>query len=188
MTGSESSLSARRTLVTGGARSGKSSFAESCLLACEQVDYVATSARRADDAEWEARIAAHVARRPASWRTLETTDLVGVLGESSEAPVLIDCLGVWLTRAFDDADAWGETSQIHPDVLRRIDDVAAAFAATSRHVIAVTNEVGSGVVPAYPAGRQFRDALGILNARVAAACDALYLCVCGVPLQIKGPQ
>ena len=99
-------------LVLGGARSGKSTWAEQQLEGCEDVEYVATSIVDPDDAEWVERVALHRARRPAGWRTTETVDLPAVLGADDPAPVLLDCLAVWLDRvlfesgAWDDAEGW----------------------------------------------------------------------------------
>nr|NLI48903.1 bifunctional adenosylcobinamide kinase/adenosylcobinamide-phosphate guanylyltransferase [Propionibacterium sp.] len=191
-----------RRLIIGGARSGKSHFAES-LLAAARVDYVATSQRRPDDPEWAERIAAHVARRPAHWATLETADLEGVLAAASDAAVLVDCLTVWLARVLDEEGCWpdapGEGWVAPPprrnpgtppaEALRaRVAGLAAAVASTRREVVLVTNEVGQGVVPASAAGRLFRDELGILNIAVAAACDEVWLVTAGIPTKIKGER
>ena len=97
-----------RTLVLGGARSGKSIHAEALVMPATTVDYVATSAVDPEDAEWVERIALHQARRPAHWRTIETADVAEVLGRDDEAVVLVDCLGVWLTRAMDECGIWDE--------------------------------------------------------------------------------
>lgn len=176
-----------RTLVTGGARSGKSVLAESMLATDEVVDYVATSQPPSqDDPEWAERIRIHRARRPASWRTIETTDLAAVLKAADAAPVLIDCLGVWLARILDDAGAWQGEPGWQDRLARAVDLLVESLTATSRRVVLVTNEVGSGVVPATESGRLFRDELGRLNARVAAACDTVWLCTAGIPLQLKG--
>ncbi len=86
----------RRVLVLGGARSGKSTYAERLLAVEPAVDYVATSGERPDDPDWVQRVAEHRARRPATWRTLETTDIEGVLATPGP-PVLVDCLALWLT-------------------------------------------------------------------------------------------
>lgn len=178
-----------RTFVIGGARSGKSRFAEG-LLAGGEADYVATSERRPDDAEWAARIAAHVARRPGAWRTIETLDLPGVLARDAAVPVLVDCLTVWLTRVMDECGCWPELPGFDPDaaparLAARIDALVAAVEDTPRDVVLVSNEVGQGVVPATASGRLFRDQMGILNARVAATCDAAWLLVAGLPVRVK---
>ena len=103
-----------KTLVIGGARSGKSAAAESALADASDVTYVATGYPADHDAEWAARVARHLAHRPASWTTVETLDLAGVLAEPG-GPVLVDCLTLWLTRILDRADAWESGASIEPD-------------------------------------------------------------------------
>ncbi|MHB1010492.1 MAG: bifunctional adenosylcobinamide kinase/adenosylcobinamide-phosphate guanylyltransferase [Propionibacteriaceae bacterium] len=178
-----------RRLVIGGARSGKSRYAEGMLRDAGVVDYVATSARRPEDAEWGARVAAHVGRRPAAWRTVETLDLPSVLGRQDPAPVLIDCLTVWLSRVLDECGAWPELPGYSEDAAERlhvrVDELVEAVRSTGRDVTFVTNEVGQGVVPASLSGRLFRDEMGILNARVADACDEAWLLVAGLPVRLK---
>ncbi|RLP06869.1 bifunctional adenosylcobinamide kinase/adenosylcobinamide-phosphate guanylyltransferase [Propionibacterium australiense] len=173
----------RRTLVTGGARSGKSSYAESLLAAAPVVDYVATSERNEDDPEWMARIAAHVARRPAGWHTIETLDVAAVLAADGP-PVLVDCLSVWLTRVLDEAGFWTDRETAEPAVRARVGELAAALETSRRTVVLVTNEVGSGIVPAGAGSRGFRDWLGILNATIADRCDRVVLCVAGRALDL----
>lgn len=175
-------------LVIGGARSGKSRFAESLLAGAPAVEYVATSDPRADDAEWVERVAVHVARRPPTWSTTETLDLPAVLARADAMPVLVDCLTVWLTRVMDAAGAWRELPGHDPDaaaaVEARVVDLVAALRGTGREVVMVTNEVGQGIVPATASGRLFRDTMGVLNARVAAVCDEVWLVVAGLPLRL----
>ncbi len=168
-------------LVLGGARSGKSSWAESQFKDRKAVDYVATSLVPEDDQEWSARVDLHRSRRPAGWRTVETLDIPAVLREDSEAPVLVDCLALWLARVLDDVDAWeAKEDQWRPALGRHIDELVNAIRETRREVVLVSNEVGSGVVPGTASGRLYRDELGRLNAGVGAACDELWLCVGGV--------
>lgn len=161
-----------RTLVLGGARSGKSREAERLLAGDAEVLYVATARDRPDDAEWAARVAAHRARRPAGWTTVETRDVAGVL-RAADRPVLVDCLSLWLadTLEHDERDA-------------RVEDLLAAWRSVRVPVVAVSNEVGSGVVPATASGRTFRDELGRLNARVAAASERTLLVVAGKVLAL----
>ncbi|MFH8927779.1 bifunctional adenosylcobinamide kinase/adenosylcobinamide-phosphate guanylyltransferase [Streptomyces pristinaespiralis] len=178
----------RRTLVTGGARSGKSLEAERRLEAFPDVLYVATGGSRDGDAEWAARVHAHRERRPGSWRTAETCDLVPLLAEEGP-PVLIDCLSLWLTDAMDKAGAWDDERWAAEGerVLReRVGELVAAVRVTARTVVAVTNEVGSGVVPATASGRRFRDELGRLNAAFAAECEHVLLVVAGQALVLRG--
>ncbi|MGW2564282.1 bifunctional adenosylcobinamide kinase/adenosylcobinamide-phosphate guanylyltransferase [Streptomyces sp. NPDC001514] len=178
----------RRTLVTGGARSGKSLEAERRLESFPDVVYVATSGSRADDPEWAARVAAHRDRRPHSWRTVETCDLVPLLAEDGP-PLLIDCLALWLTDAMDRVGAWDDElweATGREALHRRTAELVAALRTTRRTVVAVTNEVGSGVVPATASGRRFRDELGRLNAAFATECEHLLLVVSGQALRLRG--
>ncbi|MGW7355837.1 bifunctional adenosylcobinamide kinase/adenosylcobinamide-phosphate guanylyltransferase [Streptomyces sp. NPDC054802] len=178
----------RRTLVTGGARSGKSLEAERRLDAFPDVLYVATGGGRDGDPEWTARVAAHRERRPGSWRTAETCDLVPVLTEDGP-PVLIDCLSLWLTDAMDKAGAWDDerwAAEGERALRERVGELLSAVRATPRTVVAVTNEVGSGVVPATASGRRFRDELGRLNSAFAAECEHVLLVVAGQALVLRG--
>ena len=177
----------RRRLVLGGARSGKSATAERLLAAEPEVCYVATSSEATDDQEWLARIAAHRARRPASWSTIATTSLAELLRSrnSDEPPLLIDCLTVWLSRVIDETGLWSAADEFAvktADVAlaATIDDFVEAWRTTQARVVAVSNEVGSGVVPEHRSGRRFRDELGALNARIAAVSDDVLLVTAGV--------
>jgi adenosylcobinamide kinase/adenosylcobinamide-phosphate guanylyltransferase len=161
-----------RVLVLGGSRSGKSGFAESLLAGEAAVEYVATAAQRADDAEWTDRIAAHRARRPAHWQTVESSDVAAVLRRAGP-PVLVDSITLWVAAALDNA------------LEASVDDLCAAWVDTPRRAVAVSDEVGSGVVPQTAAGRRFRDALGALNQRLAAAADEVHLVVAGIPLRLR---
>ena len=174
-----------RILVTGGVRSGKSTHAEA-LIGDEPATYVAPgpSPDVETDPDWAARIAAHRARRPASWSTLETQDLASVAREATD-PVLIDCLGTWLTALVDAAGAWDQDSDaVHALVLAQADALAEALRSCAQDVVVVTNEVGLGVVPEHRSGRLFRDLLGLVNQRVAAACDEVHLVVAGRVLRL----
>ncbi|MEV6027081.1 bifunctional adenosylcobinamide kinase/adenosylcobinamide-phosphate guanylyltransferase [Streptomyces sp. NPDC052036] len=178
----------RRTLVLGGARSGKSVEAERRLEAFPDVLYVATGGTRSGDTEWAARVAAHRERRPGSWHTTETCDLVPLLKEEGP-PLLIDCLSLWLTDAMDAVDAWddAEWASGGERALRtRVEELAAAVRETRRTVVAVSNEVGSGIVPATASGRRYRDELGRLNAAFAAQCEHVLLVVAGQALTLRG--
>jgi adenosylcobinamide kinase/adenosylcobinamide-phosphate guanylyltransferase len=186
---------ARRRLVLGGARSGKSHEAERRLLAEPSVTYVATGGARADDPEWTARVAAHRARRPAGWTTLETLDVADLLRTAAPGdPVLVDCLALWLAGHLERTRTWesdpGTPAYAESLALahRAIDDLVAAVARTSAHVVLVSNEVGSGVVPEHASGRLYRDLLGTLNARVAAVCDDVDLVVAGRAITLTTTQ
>lgn len=178
----------RRTLVLGGARSGKSVEAERRLESFPGVVYVATGGAREGDAEWAQRVGLHRERRPAGWRTVESCELAPLLAEEDGAPLLIDCLALWLTDAMDRAGAWDdeEWDRKGRRVLReRTAELVAAVRATRRRVVLVSNEVGSGIVPATASGRRFRDELGRLNSAVAGECEHVLLVVAGQPLVLK---
>ncbi len=176
-----------RVLVLGGARSGKSVTAEGMLAGFDRVDYVATGTP-ADpaDPQWAARLRAHQQRRPANWSTLETLDLEGILAApGAPAPVLIDCLSTWLAGVMDRCGLWQDRPGADGELAQRIDGLLAAWQRTQRHVVAVSNEVGSGVVPATVSGVRFRDELGVLNARVAAQSHEVWLCTAGIPQRLR---
>lgn len=157
----------RRVLILGGARSGKSAEAQRRLAAEPQVSYVATGPvpDEARDPDWAARVARHVACRPPSWRTVETADLAALLADPP-GPLLIDCLTLWLTAHLGD--------QVAADAL------VAGWRDTAAYAVLVSNEVGSGVHPPTAVGRTFRDALGALNARLAAVSDEVWLVTAGI--------
>ncbi len=170
-----------RTLVIGGARSGKSREAERLLAAEEAVTYVATAYPADHDDEWSERVRLHRDARPAHWTTLETLDLVPLL-ETDGEPLLVDCLTLWLTRVMDRHDAWDDATwaaTAEKAVAEEVDGLVAAWRMTSRRVVAVTNEVGQGVVPDTASGRRFRDVMGRLNAAVAAHTEDVRWCVAG---------
>ena len=171
-------MSGHRTLVLGGARSGKSRYAEG-LLGDAAVRYVATAERRPGDAEWAQQIARHRRRRPDGWRTIETADVAGVLGDGGDGPVLVDSVTAWLARLIDDHGHFADGT---PALL---DALVGAWAATPARVVAVSDEVGSGIVPATVSGRRFRDALGELNQRLAATADEAYLVVAGLGVRLR---
>ncbi|MFF8829093.1 bifunctional adenosylcobinamide kinase/adenosylcobinamide-phosphate guanylyltransferase [Streptomyces sp. NPDC015131] len=178
----------RRTLVTGGARSGKSVEAERRLEAFPEVLYVATGGARNGDTEWAERVTAHRDRRPASWRTEETCDLVPLLAADGP-PLLVDCLSLWLTDAMDRVGAWDDATWAASggrELRERVAELVAAVRSTSRTVVAVTNEVGAGIVPADAGSRRFRDELGRLNAALAGECEQVLLVVAGQALVLRG--
>lgn len=163
-------------LITGGARSGKSAFAERLALrATGRAIYIATA--EALDAEMEARIAGHRERRGAAWTDIHAPrDLAGALrGSDGGAPRLVDCLTLWLSNLMHDGADWRHAGE----------DLAALLAQQSSPVILVTNEVGAGIVPENRLARQFRDAAGWLNQTVAQTADEVWLCVAGCPVKVK---
>jgi adenosylcobinamide kinase/adenosylcobinamide-phosphate guanylyltransferase len=178
----------RRTLVLGGARSGKSVEAERRLEAVPEVLYVATGGSRNGDTEWASRVAAHRERRPGSWRTTETCDLVPLLKDDG-APLLIDCLSLWLTDAMDAVGAWDDAEWAdggERELRARVRELTEAVRGARRTVVAVSNEVGSGIVPATASGRRYRDELGRLNAAFAGECEQVVLVVAGQAMVLRG--
>lgn len=167
---------AQRTLILGGARSGKSTEAERLMTAPDTV-YVATGGDGANDAEWANRIAQHRARRPASWGLAETIDLVPLL-QSAGPQLLIDCLTLWLARVMDECEVWADHARVS-EVENRIEQLADAWSRTQRTVVAVSNEVGSGVVPTDAGTRLYRDLMGRVNATIARRSDSVLWCVAG---------
>ncbi|HVF74352.1 MAG TPA: bifunctional adenosylcobinamide kinase/adenosylcobinamide-phosphate guanylyltransferase [Acidimicrobiales bacterium] len=161
------------TLVLGGARSGKSAVAEALAARLgDDVTYVATGAA-ADDPDMGARIAAHQARRPATWSTVEAgADLADVL-RSLPGPVLLDALGTWVAGAEGFAVDGGE--------------LCAALRTRQGVTVVVSEEVGLGVHPSTEVGRRFRDALGTLNQAVAAIADDVLFVVAGRVLPLERP-
>lgn len=176
-----------RTLVLGGARSGKSGHAESLLPATGPASYLATARRLAGDPDWDARIAAHLARRPPEWTTVETPNLTEFLSAAtvSDPPILVDDLATWLTGELDDAGAWNGGDAELATVRRTADDLVAAVARCPARLVLVSAEVGLGVVPPSRSGRLFRDELGSLNARLAEVCDHVVLLVAGLAVALK---
>jgi adenosyl cobinamide kinase/adenosyl cobinamide phosphate guanylyltransferase len=168
------------TFVIGGARSGKSRYAEAMTAASPPPweppwTYIATA--DAGDEEMAARIAAHRARRGAEWKTVEAPrDLAAALAVSGAVPVLVDCLTLWLSNLMI-AEA---------DIDHEMQKLETALAAAAAPVVVVANEVGFGIVPSFPLGRRFRDMQGILNQRIAARADRVVLMVAGLPVPIKG--
>ena len=152
------------------------------LAAAAAVDYVATGAPAGSgDAEWDARVREHRQRRPPHWRTLETLALAEVLaGPGTAGPALVDCLTVWLARALDEDGAWDGGQDAQDRLSARLDRLVGAWQDTRREVVAVSNEIGAGVVPETAPGRRFRDELGRLNARIAASSDEVWYCTAGI--------
>ncbi|WP_134724789.1 bifunctional adenosylcobinamide kinase/adenosylcobinamide-phosphate guanylyltransferase [Paracoccus luteus] len=167
----------RITLITGGARSGKSRIAETLALRAGRAVYLATAEAR--DAEMADRIKAHRERRGPQWTDRAAPlDLPAALAETDGmGPRLVDCLTLWLTNLMlggHDIDAAAAA-------------LLAALGTARDPVVLVTNEVGAGIVPDNALARRFRDAAGLLNQQVAAAADRVVLVACGLPLVLKGP-
>ena len=176
---------ARRTLILGGARSGKSVMAERMLAGRGHAEYVACG-RPADDSDpsWAERVRLHRERRPGHWTTLETLDLERVLGGTG-SPVLVDCLSTWLAGVMDECGLWTGSAGADKELAARVDGLLDAWRSSRRVVVAVSNEVGSGIVPATASGARFRDELGRLNARVAAGSEQVWLCTAGIARRLR---
>lgn len=174
------------TLVTGGIRSGKSAYAESLLPTDRPVTYLATGpVPSADDPDWQARVVAHRLRRPASWTTVETTDVTQALIDATGV-VLLDSLGSWVTATLDALHAWERPiDQWREKMQGRLDTLVDALANASVDVVIVSEEVGLGLVSEHRSGRVFADWLGTLNQRIASSCERVVLVVAGCPLTIK---
>lgn len=173
------------TLVTGGVRSGKSRHAESLLDRSRPGRYVVPGGNHPGDAEWAARVAAHQARRPNCWETIETVAVTEALTGIDQRPVIVDCLGTWVAALIDDAAAWEDHQRARTIVAAAVDEFAAAGRAAPYLVVVVSNEVGWGVVPATASGRLFRDLLGTATATVSAAADEVALVVAGRVLDLS---
>ena len=177
-------MSGELILLLGGARSGKSTAAQRLAeRRGGRVLFIATA--QALDAEMERRIAAHRARRPKGWDTLEEPlDLAGAAAPIMNRydTVVIDCLTLWVSNLLLRHEADANAEQIILDAAGRLLELIARSAATW---IAVSNEVGLGVVPAWPLGRTYRDALGRVNQLCAARAGRVYLMVAGLALELK---
>ncbi|NOY53739.1 MAG: bifunctional adenosylcobinamide kinase/adenosylcobinamide-phosphate guanylyltransferase [Deltaproteobacteria bacterium] len=172
------------TFITGGARSGKSDLALRLANKVEGRRIFAATAR-VTDAEMKERIERHRRERGDSWETLEEPlELVGLVRSLDPAArlLLIDCITVWIANLIIERK-WDDER-----ILREVNELAGALRAFPERVIAVTNEVGSGIVPESRLGRRFRDLAGAANRILASAAGRVYLVSMGIPLQLKGEK
>jgi adenosylcobinamide kinase/adenosylcobinamide-phosphate guanylyltransferase len=182
-------MTKKLTLVLGGARSGKSSHAEMLAAVYAEVLYVATA--EAWDDEMAARIAAHKVQRPTHWRTLEVTHAVGDAiataagAEAAAQVVLLDCLTLLANNVIITLAEGASDAEATAALMAEVDGLLAAYNAGVADWIIVSNEVGLGIVPAYPLGRIYRDALGRANQRLAAQADRVIFMVAGIPMIVK---
>lgn len=171
------------TLVTGPVRSGKSRHAEHLLVHHAAVRYVATGSPHTDDDQWRRRVEQHRLRRPAGWTTVESLEVATEM-RTADVPVLVDCLGTWLTGLIDRV-GWEDLDAAGGEVAAAREDLLAALAEARVRVVVVTNEVGWSLVPTTASGRFFQDELGRLNAAVAHRADRVHLVVAGRVLDLS---
>lgn len=174
-------------LITGGARSGKSTFAQSLATSIGgKVTFLATA--QALDEEMEDRIAKHKASRPKQWKTWEepyhVVEAVSKAGQETNV-LLIDCLGFLVSNLMQDYPEKESNNILADSIIKNIQDIVTEALNCPATVIIVSNEVGSGLVPENALGRFFRDILGQANQIIASHSDRVYLLVSGIPLLIK---
>jgi adenosylcobinamide kinase/adenosylcobinamide-phosphate guanylyltransferase len=171
------------TLVIGGARSGKSRYAQSLCAQGSRVAYLATA--RLEDDEMRAKATRHRSERPVAWLTIEEPLQIAALvrlHSSRMEFILLDCLTVWLSNFCEENNRLS-ASELELSASSEIDSLIEASALC--HLVVVTNEVGSGIVPESPLGRLFRDFQGLVNQQMAREADVVYHTVAGIALQIK---
>jgi adenosylcobinamide kinase/adenosylcobinamide-phosphate guanylyltransferase len=176
------------TFILGGARSGKSRFAQEIAARLKKrVLFVATCEPL--DEEMSSRIKAHQMSRPHNWKTLETpADVAKAMKEKigDAEVVIIDCMTLLVSNLMGTEEPDSET--LEKKVTDELENLIAFVSTSKAHFIIVSNEVGLGLVPPYPAGRVYRDALGMANQMLASNADEVYFMVAGIPIPLKGAQ
>lgn len=170
------------TLILGGARSGKSTYAEKMAAdGGQRVTYLATA--QAFDEEMAARIAKHQSERPANWRTVEcpfdVADAIRDVADDTDC-YLLDCMTLYVSNII-----LADENTADDSVKKVVEDIITAYQASGKDLIIVSNEVGLGLVPEYPLGRIYRDCLGRANQRLAAAADKVLFLIAGLAVDIK---
>jgi len=176
------------TLILGGARSGKSAHAQQLARERGGDDVLFVATAQALDDEMTARIESHRRERPAGWRTLEAPRHTGQAIARAEpiAVVLVDCLTLLVSNAvLAQAPESASAAEAEAAALAEVKELLAAYQSGTASWIVISNEVGLGLVPPYPVGRTYRDALGRANQRLAARADEAVLMVAGIPMKIK---
>lgn len=184
----------RLVLVTGGARSGKSSYAENIIRELKgEVVYVATSIPFDD--EMRDRVKKHRERRPESWNTHEgykNLEAIFEEGKPKYSGILLDCVTIMITNLMFEKSPEGidnlsqqDINSIEREIMLEIEKFLNAAEKSSAKLVMVTNEVGDGIVPENKLSRIFRDIAGRVNQYIASRCNEVYLVVCGIPVKIK---
>ncbi len=176
---------AEKTMVTGGARSGKSRFSEE--LACsygQPLCYLATA--QSLDMEMKERIERHRLRRGENWHTVEEPlnvhrTLASIDGHYTA--ILLDCITLWLSNLL--LATYRDDAAMEKGMMENLDELTSTMSVMSTPLIIVTNEVGQGIVPENRLARLYRDIAGQANQKLAAVCDNVYVCISGIPLKLK---
>lgn len=182
-------MAGKIVLITGGARSGKSSFAEQYAAAAgEKIAYIATA--QIYDQEMERRVALHRRRRPANWQTFEApyrAELAMAAAAAAEV-ILFDCLTLYTSNLMLSPEAPTEVEARQQYILDAVERLLQSAVTTQKTVIFVTNEVGMAIVPENALAREYRDIAGWVNQKAARYAGEVYLIVCGLPVTIKKPD
>ncbi|GMA99415.1 bifunctional adenosylcobinamide kinase/adenosylcobinamide-phosphate guanylyltransferase [Pelosinus sp. IPA-1] len=174
-------------LITGGARSGKSLFAEQYAAAqTDKVAYIATA--QVYDQEMQTRVTLHRQRRPDTWQTFEAPyDADQILQEAAKQAnvILFDCLTLYTSNLLLSPNTPTNPEETYQYIMKQIEKLVISSRASQATVLFVTNEVGMGIVPDNALARQYRDIAGMVNQKMAAHADEVYLVISGLPVEIK---
>jgi adenosylcobinamide kinase/adenosylcobinamide-phosphate guanylyltransferase len=175
------------TLILGGARSGKSLYAQKLAQERGGDDVLFVATAQALDDEMKARIQAHRHDRPAAWQTLEAPHLAGevIAKATPHAIVLVDCLTLLVSNAIVALPESASAAEAEAAALAEVEGLMTAYRQGMASWLVISNEVGLGLVPPYPVGRAYRDALGRANQRLAAEADEVLFMVAGIPMKVK---